>query len=198
MMYPVKKYDKFLPKFGVMTNGFTGEEVERILFLEKIMDFRSGQIGMDNGTVLKEARNSNIAFLPVDENTEWLYSRIAALVSRANYDLFMLDVDHLQTLQYTIYESDEQQHYDWHLDAGAMYDKYTRKISGSIALTDPDSYEGGELEIITNGRPDKSEKLKPKIGEIAFFSSEMPHKVHPVTSGIRKSLVFWVNGIRES
>jgi PKHD-type hydroxylase len=197
MQYPVKKYNLVLPKFGVMNNALSQDEVERILFLEKILKFDSGKVGGENN-LNKEARNSNIAFLPIDENTDWLYQKIASLVSKVNYDLFMLDIDHIETLQYTIYSSDEEQHYDWHLDAHPVYETFARKISGSISLSNPSDYEGGELEVITNGRPDESQMLKPNIGEIAFFSSEMPHKVHPVTSGVRKSLVFWVRGRRES
>ena len=36
--------------------------------------------------------------------------------------------------------------------------------------------------------------VKPQIGDIVFFDSRMPHRVTPITSGVRKSLVCWVMG----
>lgn len=73
---------------------------------------------------------------------------------------------------------------------------YVRKISASVILTDPKEYEGGEFELVPHGVADSPLKFKPKKGEIIFFSSFMPHRVTPVTEGIRKSLVCWVMGER--
>jgi len=83
-----------------------------------------------------------------------------------------------------------------HIDSGNTYQKYERKISASIILTDPSKYEGGEFECVLNGRVDEPFIGKPNKGDVIFFSSWMPHRVRPVTSGIRKSLVCWVMGAR--
>jgi Rps23 Pro-64 3,4-dihydroxylase Tpa1-like proline 4-hydroxylase len=52
-----------------------------------------------------------------------------------------------------------------------------------------DNYEGGELEF-----PDWGVKLKPKAGTVLCFPSyiEFSHRVHPVTSGERFTLVTWI------
>lgn len=196
-MYKINKYSANTPKFGVLRDAFTSEEVERIRFLEKILEFKKGTVGpaQEEDTL---SRDSKVAFLPPNESTEWIYGRMAAVIPKVNYDLFLLDIDQIEILQYTVYDSSKEQHYDWHLDCHADYRDYDRKISGTLMLSSPDEYEGGELEIIVNGSPDKTEKLKPEKGHIAFFSSAFPHKVHPVTSGTRKSIVFWVLGKRES
>ena len=65
-------------------------------------------------------------------------------------------------------------------------------------MSDPSEYEGGELEICINGNIDKPIKLKPEKGDIVFFASWMPHRVAPIISGTRKTLVTWVMGKRES
>lgn len=197
MVYKINKYSANTPKFGVLRDAFSPEEVDRIKFLEKILKFDKGRVGVEQ-TEDDNSRNSKISFMMPNESTDWIYNRIGALVPKVNYDLFLLDVDQIEVLQYTIYEGSQEQHYDWHLDAHAEYRDYERKISGTLLLSSPDEYEGGELEIIVNGSPDKTEKLKPEKGHIAFFSSSFPHKVHPVTSGTRKSIVFWVLGKRES
>ena len=187
----INKIAGFFPRYGVMKNGFTPEEVEKLLFIEKLLNFKKGEIG--NGEVT-EHRDSNIAWLQPDNNTSWVFDRVAYLTSKVNYDLFMSDIKCIPTIQYTKYESLTEQHYDWHVDEYSTYKDSQRKISGVAILTGPDEYEGGELEIITNGNPAQSVKLKPELGEVVFFASSMPHKVHPVTGGVRKSIVFWAEG----
>lgn len=82
------------------------------------------------------------------------------------------------------------------MDMGNMSNNYERKISASIMLTDPKKYEGGEFELITNGNIEEPFVVKPNKGDVIFFASWMPHRVRPVTSGVRKSLVCWVMGER--
>jgi len=64
-----------------------------------------------------------------------------------------------------------------------------RKISMVISITDPDTYEGGEFEFIDGTKPD----LKPR-GSVLVFPSFVRHRVTPVTTGTRYSLVNWFVG----
>ena len=187
----INKIAGFFPRYGVMKDGFTPEEIEKLLFIEKLLNFKKGETG--NGEVT-EHRDSNIAWLQPDNNTSWVFDRMAYLTSKVNYDLFMSNINCIPSIQYTKYESLTEQHYDWHVDEYSAYKDSQRKISGVAVLTSPDEYEGGELEIITNGNPTQSVKLKPEAGEVVFFAASMPHKVHPVTGGVRKSIVFWAEG----
>lgn len=192
MIFPLRRYNVKLPQFGVWKDGFTNEEVDNIIFLEKLIQFGKGYVGGNDLNV--EARDSDVSFLVPDDNTRWVFDRLGEIIPRVNYDLFLFDIDGIQSLQYTIYKDD--QFYDWHQDAGEDYDNYVRKFSGSVMLSDPDEYEGGELDIIATGSPDRITTVKPEKGHIAFFSATMPHRVRPVTKGVRKSLVFWVMGKR--
>lgn len=193
MSYPILKYNIQLPQFGVWKEAFTEEEIEKIIFLEKLVEFSSGLTGSSK-EANPDARASDVSFLPVDDNTKWVWDRIAQIVPRVNYDLFLYDIEVIEALQYTVYRED--QHYDWHIDSHHHWLNWERKISGTILLSDPEEYEGGELEIIDSGSPDRSQVLKPAKGHIAFFASHMPHRVRPVTSGTRRSIVFWVQGRR--
>ena len=71
-----------------------------------------------------------------------------------------------------------------------------RKISISIWLNDPDEYEGGELDIEVGGPRDdlRYHTFKLPKGSIIVFPSHSWHRVRPVTSGVRKSLVVWFSG----
>ena len=195
MHYFIRPYNMFLPKFGVMNNAFTPEEVERIICLEELLEFEQGVVGSAKaGAVNSQARNSNVSFIFPSDNSNWLYEKLADLIAQANHDLFMHNIDRLEPLQYTVYT--EGQHYDWHFDSFQSYEPLERKVSGVVFLSDPDEYEGGDLEVITTGSPDRSERIRPYKGEIVFFDSHFCHKVHPVISGVRKTLVFWVMGQR--
>ena len=195
MGFPIQRYNVQLNLYGIWKEGFTEEEVEKIVFLEKLMDFTKGRVGAQSKQQLDTTtRDSDVSFLTPDENAHWIFERLASITPRVNYDLFLYDIEAIETIQFTRYTED--QFYDWHIDSHNIWLNYERKISGVVFLDDPDSYEGGELEIIVDGSPDRSIKIKPNKGEIAFFASWMPHRALPVTKGTRRTLVFWVQGKR--
>ena len=69
-----------------------------------------------------------------------------------------------------------------------------RKISFSLLLND--DYEGGDFDI-EYGHPSKELRHATfRLGknEAIFFKSDFWHRVNPVKSGIRKSLVGWILG----
>lgn len=70
-----------------------------------------------------------------------------------------------------------------HVDAGKANN---RTLSSIIALND--DYEGGEIEFF--GGP---HKIRLKKGSVMFFPSsfQYPHRICPITSGVRYSVVTW-------
>jgi len=195
-MPQINRFNVRLEHFAVYTKAFTPEEVEQIVFLENLQNFEKGSVGGEgvNSRVELESRNSDISWIHQDSNSQWIFDRFSYCVSTVNHHHFMYDIDGYDAFQYTKYG--EGQYYNWHLDVHFDYLNWERKISAVIMLSDPDEYRGGELEIIANGNPEKSLKLKPEKGDIVFFASWMPHRVVPVISGVRKTLVCWVMGKR--
>ena len=110
-----------------------------------------------------------------------------------NYDLSFIEP--IQLTHY--YEGD---FYDWHTDTLNSHNdkqkKHTRKVSATVFLNDPDEYEGGELDIEIEGpkKDPRYETFKLHKGSIVVFPSRMWHRVRPVTSGVRKSLILWIQG----
>lgn len=196
MSFMIQKYNKILHQYCVVNGVFTKEEVEMILDLEDLQKFSKGKVGgMDpGGSVNEETRNSDIMWIELDDFSMWLFDKFGKLVSDVNGDFFMYNVHGFDSFQYTVYR--ESNHYTWHIDMGNMSTNFERKISATIALTDPSEYEGGDLEIVPNGNVDSPVVIRPNIGDVVFFASWMPHRVTPVTSGVRKSLVNWVMGER--
>jgi PKHD-type hydroxylase len=136
-------------------------------------------------------RITRIAWMGRNADTAWLYARLeeAVLTLNAefyNYDLFGL----MEALQYTIYEGAEGSHYNWHVDLGRKSIE-PRKISMSLQLSDPSCYEGCKLVLEAGDGPYVAEQAR---GTLIAFPSHVLHRVTPIESGTRKSLVIWVNG----
>jgi PKHD-type hydroxylase len=82
------------------------------------------------------------------------------------------------------------QHYAWHVDMG-QDDLALRKLSVVVLLSEPEAYEGGDLQWMPDLGP-----CSRQLGTVVIFPSFMPHRVTPVTSGERFVLVAWVHGDR--
>lgn len=68
-------------------------------------------------------------------------------------------------------------------------------LSVTIFLSEPDTYEGGELEVSTLGG---LESAKFAAGDAALYASTELHRVSPVTSGRRLAAVTWVESLVRS
>ena len=81
-------------------------------------------------------------------------------------------------------------HYEWHTDSSAPVGGPSRGriMSVTVQLSEPDAYAGGNVEMGTHGN------ISTEIGTMALFPSYLPHKVHRVTSGVRRSIVAWFAG----
>ena len=118
-----------------------------------------------------------------------------------------LKINGCEDVQYGVYDVGD--YYDWHVDQDDHLKPYPtwkdgkivnfpgcRKISISLMLSGPDEYEGGELDI-EFGKPSEEPRyrsVKPDKYEAIFFQSTVWHRVQPVKSGLRKSLVTWFYG----
>lgn len=81
-------------------------------------------------------------------------------------------------------------HYDTHADAAWGDNTIQRKVTAVLFLSDPSTYEGGELAI----RLAADEILPRTRGSVVVFPSMVLHRVAPVTSGVRFSAAMWAVG----
>ncbi len=145
-------------------------------------------------------RDSDIFWL----NKKWLYKEVVPFIKIANKKAgWNYHFDTYEEFQFTTYGPGK--FYNWHMDTdvkpyetGNLKGKM-RKLSVTLSLSDGKDYEGGEFEIdFRNTTPDKPNKLiieeLRNKGSLVVFPSYMWHKVHPVTSGKRLSLVLWSSG----
>jgi hypothetical protein len=155
-------------------------------------NYENGEILFDADNlkydVETKTRNSRVSWW---DEEHWVGSLFSHYFNKANRENWEYDLTHIETIQITKY--DVGQFYNWHCDYFPPKDpRYTRKLSASLLITDPSEFEGGNLEFITY----HGQKISYEMGKgtIVIFDSRVPHRVLPVTSGRRISLVSWMLG----
>ena len=173
-------------EFVVWENAFSADELQAI---EKYGDGLAQQKADLSG---KRADYDaiRVAWIERKPETAWLYGRLEDMVLRLNEQYFKYELYGLaESLQYTVYHGSEGGHFDWHKDHGNAHEE-PRKISLSLQLSEGSSYEGCDLEL--HGA---HLRAAPRTrGAMIAFPSYMLHRVTPIISGVRKSLVIWAAG----
>jgi PKHD-type hydroxylase len=146
-----------------------------------------------DGTVENKSNNhvrkSKISWIKQKDN-EWIYQKVSEAIMQINSEYFNYDLTYMQPLQFTTYELDNN-FYGKHIDTSYMTQGSHRKLSFSILLSDPLSYDGGDLKMHLGDEP----LVLPKSqGIMLGFPSYILHEVTQVTKGTRYSLVGWCCG----
>jgi len=141
------------------------------------------------------ARKNKVSYIPFDKAPK-IYSDLLGWMQLVNRNRFGFeDMQMHEAGQYSEYSKGD--FYNWHIDMGvdAIPVPPVRKISLSLLLNDPKEFEGGELEIFSRaGDTNDNFVFKLKQGQPLFFASFHVHRVKPIISGNRKSLVMWFGG----
>jgi len=181
-------YHQTSPYF--IANSFTKEELEWIDNLQQLYPYHDATIGADlTSEIDTSVRKSRIKWIHHDERSWWVYDKLVTFITEANKSWGFTLSSIVDSIQYTEYYEDGG-HYDWHMDVGD-FPQNNRKISITIQLSNPNDYEGGDLEFWVGREP----KQAPREQSFAvLFPSYLMHRVTPITKGTRKSLVVWVGG----
>lgn len=195
-MIDIKKYYPEIEPI-ICYSALTEDFVEKVTYIGDRLQFMEGRVGASAaGEVNLSVRDSQISWLPADDECFWIWDKLSEVSSQINHDKYNFDLVRITGFQYTTYK--EGGYYNWHVDGA--FDKRSfgpamRKLGFSLLLSDPDDeYTGGEFQIIPGGNPDGIVTQKISKGDIVAFPSFIPHRVAPVTSGKRKSLVWWAEG----
>jgi PKHD-type hydroxylase len=193
-----RRIDLYVPPMEpcvIWSGGFTDEECDSIKDTGELCEFLDAKVGSsgEDGTLDETARKTKIVWIQPKEETAWIFERMNEIVAKMNFDKFQMDLTQFDGFQYSKYEVGD--HYDWHNDTVlSPRSGLFRKLSFSLMLSDVDDYEGGEFLLSTSGSETKTEPMKVKKGDLVAFYSHIPHKVSPVTSGQRLTLVTWALG----
>lgn len=180
--------------YSTEDNIFGPEEIRAIIFISKKLKKQYGTVGSDEKEIIiKKIRTSSICWMPMNCNTDWIYRRLTDYVINHNKTYFDFDLTKIESLQFTEYRGEETGHYSKHVDPMFWNIPEDRKLSFVVQLSDPSTYEGGDL-LLYSGISSEPIKIEKKIGKIVFFPSNVLHEVTPVTKGTRHTLVGWVHG----
>ena len=188
MIYTEPKWKSLI----VETTGpiFTPEQCQLIINAGRSEPVQNGQVGGGAaGVVDTKTRTSHISWIPFNKMPE-MYSTLEQIVNKTNNNHFGFEgIKITEQAQYTEYPSGG--FYDWHIDSDVvgMNEPPVRKISMTCLLSHESEFEGGGLELMSDGKI-----ARPKQGQAIFFASYIRHRVIPITKGVRKSLVMWFGG----
>lgn len=174
----------------IVPAAFTAAECDRILALSETAPRREARLvgqQRDPGQ-----RRATLAWLDEAEGAAWVGDRIADLVRDANRRAFGFDLtEFAESAQVAQYPATIGGHFDWHADIGDGPVARRRKLTLVIQLSEPETYEGGALEIMPSAHIVTAPRAR---GSAVLFPSFLLHRVTPVTEGARASLTQWVHG----
>jgi PKHD-type hydroxylase len=163
-------------------------------------DYDPNKVSDDDIKDVSKKRKSNVVWM----DDRWIYKEIQPYIHEANVNAgWNFQWDFSESCQFTKYKLN--QFYDWHCDSwNKPYNKpeelnthnKIRKLSVTVSLSDETEYEGGDFEFDFRSSEDGSnqpqicKEIRPK-GSVVVFPSFVWHRVKPVTSGTRYSLVIW-------
>jgi PKHD-type hydroxylase len=189
--------------FSTTKHFFREEDIPRLRALVPELVDATVASADDSGTSARQIANSNIraskvGFIEPTDSSAWLYKLIGAGIAHHNQTYYDYAIEGVETIQFSEYPTGAgyyKPHLDW--GAGTIFGRndICRKLSFTIQLSKPDSYEGGDLVLHSGRELDAgTRETMREFGCLTVFPSWLLHEVTPVTHGTRRSLVGWVVG----
>jgi PKHD-type hydroxylase len=128
------------------------------------------------------------ATLPITDDSRWIFETTTKVLLDINEKFFNYDLLYIDELRFCVYE--EGDYYDKHTEM--QYESTgVKKISFLINLSDPDTYEGGDLLMHFDKEPTVA---KRDLGSMMIFPSFYMSEITPVTSGTKYCIMGSVIG----
>lgn len=154
------------------------------------------RLGVTGDGVDNNYRRSKVRFIQKsDENFQWLFDEMWKMAIQVNDEWFGFHISKITYIQLAEYDESYQGEYKEHHDVFWMNNDpyYHRKLTAVVQLTDPSTYEGGNLELVNPSQTPNADEVRTQ-GTAFFFPSFLPHKATTVTKGTRYSLACWFDG----
>lgn len=196
-----KSLDKllFLPSMHVDKGFFSTQECDVITNICSNLGLGEGQLF--SGNDIYQTRKAKTAFInQPDPNTQWIYDKFNNLIGYYNDTLFGFDLTGYDYFQYAEYDVTGK--HNFHMDIAMntpepityRINEHFRKMTIVLMLNQQGvDFEGGDFQVNLS-----EERLPVTVnmdkGNVLLLPSFLLHRVTPVTSGIRKTLVTWVIG----
>ena len=199
ILNPVYRRDNMAP-FYVLDDIFTSEELDAITQYCQAAGTEKAMVMQSRGAIVADEslRKSDIRMHRANQENKWIFDRVAEAFEMANRDAYNFELDGFNVFQYGEY-NDQGAHYEYHMDVSfaSVSDRFIigRKLSLSIMLNDASEFTGGQFQMVIDSQSIANPITVPhQRGRFVFFPAFLVHRVAPVITGTRKSLVFWALG----
>ena len=197
MLFPIPPRNYFgKDTHAYVDTLFSNEEIDKILALPEWHTTEKGSVGgstTPEAIIKEDFRKTDISWIYPTPETKFIWDKIANAAADINSRFFHFALDGCyEPIQLGIYHAVNGGQYGWHTDASVKDMLVPRKLSMSLILSDSSEFEGGQLQLKTEG--DNPITVDAPKGRAWFFPSYILHRVSPVTKGVRRSLVIWFGG----
>lgn len=147
---------------------------------------------IDGRTTATQAAREVKRNLQVDTNDRNIFPQMQQVIGMALMNEPKLNTEFYAARIYQILFSkcETGMGYGWHVDSPVMGVPPTRTdLAMTVFLSDPSSYEGGELVIRTETG---ETSYKPQLGDAVIYPCQYIHCVNDVKSGVRLAAVTWI------
>ncbi len=170
----------------VIPQLLTDDEVKTLAGLAETARFTDGRASA--GGYLKGAKN-NLQMEATQEQQALLQNTLLGALQRCTEFHDFAVPRHIAAFRINRYRVGMA--YGSHLDNPLLGDTETLRsdISMTVFLSDPASYDGGELRLET---PFGVEEAKLFPGDAVVYATVVPHEVVEVTRGVRVAVVGWL------
>jgi PKHD-type hydroxylase len=153
------------------------------------------QDGRNSAGYLSQAAKNNRQLADTDPTARELGDMILSELERNA--LFTAAALPLKVLPPLFNRYSDEQSYAGHVDGAirpiaGTHHRLRTDLSATLFLSDPDSYDGGEL-VVKQNFEERATKLP--AGHLALYPGTSVHRVTPVTRGERLAAFFWIQSM---
>ena len=179
----------FLPRNNIRSAPWI---YHKDIFSDEECDILLGpNIGQKGNIITSTYTNVELRNISWRPEVDWLFTRLHRIISGTNAYWFNFDLDGIQE-QLERFTYGPHGSMDWHIDSTPEDTvATTRKLTFAIQLSEPSTYEGGELEFFCG----KSSVAPKERGAVVLWPSFIYHRVLELREGTRTSLVGHAYGV---
>lgn len=147
---------------------------------------------VDGGATATDAAKEVKRNMQVDVNDRQVMPQLQQVVGMAlmNEPKFQTELYAARVYPFLFSRYESGMNYGWHVDSPIMGSPPVRTdLAMTIFLSDPSTYEGGELVIRTG---DGERIYKPAKGDAIIYPCQFVHCVNKITRGTRVAAVSWI------
>lgn len=175
-----------MSKVFTIPNFLSSQECTELLARCKSeLELKQAAVGQASIVDLKQRKSSIAAIKDLGS----VNTRLTEILTN-NIKIKGFKFSELESFQFTEYQIGE--FYNWHKDSVTHNPEFSDRFYSTVIQLN-DNYTEGELEV-KEGSEVKT--LTKGIGNLYMFPSHYIHRVKPISTGIRYSLVNWVKVIK--